>query len=159
MSASYTGGEVKYTKRFQLGRKLSQRTRHFLLMTATPHNGKDEDFQLFLSLLDPDRFEGAHRDGLRTANAHDLMRRCIEEELYWFDGRRLFPERRAYTISYPLSAAEADPYEGVTEYVRQEMKTRRAFCERREEADERRLRAAIPAAAFGLLPSSYLAIA
>lgn len=121
MSASYTGGEVKYTKRFQLGRKLSQRTRHFLLMTATPHNGKDEDFQLFLSLLDPDRFEGAHRDGLRAANAQDLMRRCIKEELYWFDGRRLFPERRAYTISYRLSAAEADLYEAVTEYVREEM--------------------------------------
>jgi hypothetical protein len=26
-----------------------------LLMTATPHSGKEEDFQLFLSLLDPDR--------------------------------------------------------------------------------------------------------
>jgi len=23
-------------------------TRHFLLMTATPHNGKEADFQLFL---------------------------------------------------------------------------------------------------------------
>ena len=27
-------------------------------MTATPHNGKDEDFQLFLALLDADRFYG-----------------------------------------------------------------------------------------------------
>ena len=37
---------------------LSDLTRHFLLMTATPHNGnKEEDFQLFLALLDGDRFE------------------------------------------------------------------------------------------------------
>jgi hypothetical protein len=36
--------------------------RHFLLMTATPHNGKEEDFQLFLALLDGDRFEGRFRD-------------------------------------------------------------------------------------------------
>jgi len=34
------------TKRYQLGELLSGITRHFLLMTATPHNGKEEDFQL-----------------------------------------------------------------------------------------------------------------
>jgi hypothetical protein len=42
-----------------LGQLLSTLTRHFLLMTATPHNGKEEDFQLFMALLDGDRFEGA----------------------------------------------------------------------------------------------------
>ena len=58
MSASFFGGEVKYTKRYQLGQKLGQVCRHLLLMSATPHNGKDEDFQLFMALLDGDRFEG-----------------------------------------------------------------------------------------------------
>ena len=58
MSATFFGGEVKYTKRYHLGRLLSGLTRHFLLMTATPHNGKEEDFQLFMALLDGDRFEG-----------------------------------------------------------------------------------------------------
>jgi hypothetical protein len=48
LAASYFGGEVKYTKRYQLGQLLSTLTRHFLLMTATPHNGKEEDFQLFI---------------------------------------------------------------------------------------------------------------
>lgn len=60
MSATIWGGEVKYTKRFQLGKLLSNITKNFLLLTATPHNGKDEDFHLFLSLVDPDRFEGIH---------------------------------------------------------------------------------------------------
>ena len=55
MSASFFGGEIKETKRFKLGKLLSTLTRHFLLMTATPHNGKEEDFQLFLALLDGDR--------------------------------------------------------------------------------------------------------
>jgi SNF2-related domain len=50
MSATYFGGEVKYTKRYRLGQLLSTTTRHFLLMTATPHNGKEEDFQLFMAL-------------------------------------------------------------------------------------------------------------
>ena len=58
MSATFFGGEVKYTKRYRLGQLLSTLTRHFLLMTATPHNGKEEDFQLFMALLDGDRFEG-----------------------------------------------------------------------------------------------------
>ena len=51
MSASFFGGEVKYTKRYQLGQKLGQICRHLLLMSATPHNGKDEDFQLFMAFL------------------------------------------------------------------------------------------------------------
>ena len=42
----------------QLGELLGDIARHFLLMTATPHSGKQEDFQLFLSLLDKDRFAG-----------------------------------------------------------------------------------------------------
>jgi len=58
LSASFFGGEVKETKRYKLGKLLSQLTRHFLLMTATPHNGREEDFQLFLALPGGDRFEG-----------------------------------------------------------------------------------------------------
>jgi SNF2 family DNA or RNA helicase len=121
MSATYFGNEVKRTKRFLFGRKLGQNARHLLLMTATPHNGKEEDFQLFLSLLDHDRFEGRPRDGVRAAQPADLMRRLVKEELYWFDGRPLFPERRAYTVSYKLSGAEAELYSLVTDYVREEM--------------------------------------
>jgi hypothetical protein len=37
-------------------------------MTATPHNGKEEDFQLFMALLDGDRFEGKFRDGVHKAS-------------------------------------------------------------------------------------------
>ena len=121
MSASYFGGEVKYTKRYQLGQKLGQVCRHLLLMTATPHNGKEEDFQLFMALLDGDRFEGRFRDGVHYADTEDMMRRLTKEELLKFDGYPLFPERRAYTVKYELSDMEAALYGSVTEYVRTEM--------------------------------------
>ena len=75
LSATFFGGEIKYTKRYHLGQLLSGLTRHFLLMTATPHNGKEEDFQLFLALLDSDRFEGRFRDGVHQVEVSDLMRR------------------------------------------------------------------------------------
>jgi len=120
MSATFFGGEIKYTKRYQLGKLLSSLTRHFLLMTATPHNGKEEDFQLFMALLDGDRFEGRFRDGVHAADVSDLMRRMVKENLLRFDGAPLFPERIAYTVPYRLSAEESRLYRSVTDYVREE---------------------------------------
>lgn len=120
MSATVFGGETKYTKRYRLGQLLSTLTRHFLLMTATPHNGKEADFQLFMALLDGDRFEGRFRDGVHTADVSDLMRRMVKENLLKFDGTPLFPERIAYTVPYKLSDAEAALYQAVTNYVREE---------------------------------------
>lgn len=120
MSATFWGGEVKYTKRFQLGKLLSGITRHFLLLTATPHNGKDEDFQLFMSLIDPDRFEGVARSSNQSIDVSDVMRRMVKEDLLKFDGRPLFPERLAYTVNYDLSPMEAKLYADVTDYVQQE---------------------------------------
>jgi superfamily II DNA or RNA helicase len=120
MSATYFGGEIKYTKRYRLGQLLSTLTRHFLLMTATPHNGKEEDFQLFMALLDGDRFEGSFRGGVHVTDVSDLMRRMVKENLLKFDATRLFPERIAYTVSYKLSDSEAQLYGAVTDYVREE---------------------------------------
>ncbi len=120
MSASFFSGEVKETKRYKLGKLLSTLSRHFLLMTATPHNGKEEDFQLFMALLDGDRFEGRFRDGVHTVDVSDLMRRMVKETLLKFEATPLFPERRAYTVTYDLSDSEAALYKAVTDYVREE---------------------------------------
>ncbi len=120
LSATFFGGEAKYTKRYRLGQLLSGITRHFLLMTATPHNGKEEDFQLFMALLDGDRFEGKFRDGVHKADVSDMMRRMVKENLLKFDGKPLFPERIAYTVPFKLSESEARLYKEVTDYVRQE---------------------------------------
>ena len=79
LSAHYYGSKLEKTARFRLAERVGERTRHLLLMTATPHNGKEEDFQLFLSLLDSDRFYNTP----------------------------LFPERKAYTVNYKLSEIEA----------------------------------------------------
>lgn len=121
LSASYYGNKINKTRRFELGELLGSVARHFLLMTATPHNGKEEDFQLFLSLLDSDRFYGKFRDGAHKVDVTDLMRRMVKEELLKFDGTPLFPERRAYTVNYKLSPLEAALYTAVTDYVKEEM--------------------------------------
>jgi len=120
LSASFFGSKVNKTKRFLLGELLGGITRHFLLMTATPHNGKEEDFQIWLSLLDADRFYGKFREGAHKVDVSDMMRRMVKEELLKFDGTRLFPERRAYTANYDLSPMESALYAAVTDYVRNE---------------------------------------
>jgi hypothetical protein len=90
-------------------------------MTATPHNGKEEDFQLFMSLLDGDRFYGKFREGAHKVDVSDMMRRMVKEDLLKFDGTPLFPERRAYTANYELSDMESALYSDVTDYVKEEM--------------------------------------
>lgn len=121
LAAHYSGSKLDKTERFKFAEKLGDRSRHLLLMTATPHNGKEEDFQLFLSLLDSDRFYGRFRDGVHKVDTSDIIRRMVKEDLVKFDGTPLFPERRAYTVNYKLSDIEAALYKAVTSYVKEEM--------------------------------------
>ncbi|MBR1646580.1 MAG: DUF3883 domain-containing protein [Selenomonadaceae bacterium] len=116
MSASVQGKKISRTKRFRLGWRLGKITRRFLLLTATPHNGKDKDFYAFMSLVDPDRFAGAQRIN-HSVYISDLMRRLVKEDLITFDGKPLFPARKAYTVNYTLSPQEKNLYELVTAYV------------------------------------------
>ena len=121
MGAHYFGGKLEKTKRFLLGEILGQVARHLLLMTATPHSGKEEDFQLFLTLLDRDRFEGRFTKGLHGVDTSGLMRRMVKEDLLTFEGKPLFPERVAETVPYELTELEQGLYEQVTTYVREGM--------------------------------------
>ena len=105
-------------KRYQLAEKLREHTRHMLLMTATPHNGIEEDFQLFLQLIDKDRFEGRFRSGVHSVDITDIYRRMVKEDLLTFEEKKLFPERIAYTKEFPLSPAEDKLYKEVTNYVK-----------------------------------------
>lgn len=121
MSARYDGYDIRQTDRYRLGGALGVKTRHLLLMTATPHSGIEENFQLFLRLLDLDRFEGRYRSSAHSHDISDLMRRVMKEDLLGFDGRRLFPDRVATTVGYELRGLELQLYEEVTNYVRTEM--------------------------------------
>lgn len=121
MSATVWGNEVKKTKRYEMAEEIGKHTRNLLMMTATPHSGKEEQFQLFMALLDSDRFEGVAREGGRKVDVSDLMRRLVKEELRTFEGTRLFPERFAFTVKYELSQPEKELYVAVTDYVREEM--------------------------------------
>ena len=125
MSATVWGGEVKYTRRFLLGRLLSNITKNFLLLTATPHNGKEEDFHLFLSLIDPDRFEGIHGKSQQAVDVSDVMRRLVKEELLKFDGTPTEgqdPEDLNYVVSFAYRLSN----DSDTQYFRYNTETQSA---------------------------------
>ena len=105
LSAQVYSNETRYTLRFRLGQFLSQHSRSFLMLTATPHNGNPQDYQQFISLL-------------KTESPSRQIRRLLKENLLTFDCSPLFPERIAFTVSYSLSKPEHELYENVTAYVR-----------------------------------------
>ena len=120
LSAHIYGDAVNETLRYKLAKLARDQARNLLLLTATPHNGNNDDFNLFLALLDPDRFEGKLRNS-KIPDISDIMRRLVKENLLTFDGKRLFPPREAVTIKYDLSPEEMQLYEAVTSYVQEGM--------------------------------------
>ena len=143
MSAHRYGDELRRTKRFVLGETLRECTRHLVLLTATPHNGKNEDFLAFMTLIDPERFTGRLRaakgdsddDGPAMPDVDDVMRRRVKENLVTFEGRPLFPKRYAHSLNFELSEPESELYEAVTGYVRTGMNRAARMS---EEGDKRR---------------------
>ena len=119
MAAYKYGDRVAKTSRYKLGEALSSRTEHLLFLTATPHKGDNENFRLFLDLLEPGFFATSEMLEESIHNGENtLFLRQIKEDMKGFDGKPLFLKRHAYTLTYELSSAERDLYLEVTTYVR-----------------------------------------
>ncbi len=117
--------EDKKTLAFQLGEALSERTDHFLLMTATPHKGDPENFRLFLSLLDRDVYGDVKslEEAMRRQSAPFYLRR-VKEALVSVPrpgDRRgeeaLHQPRRPHHPKFELDGDEFDFYDALTRYV------------------------------------------
>ena len=116
--------EDKKTLAFQLGEALSQRTDHFLMMTATPHKGDPENFRLFLSLLDRDVYGDIKslEEAMRKHSAPFYLRRLKEALVSFPDPetglvKKLFTNRDVRTAKFELDGEEYDFYDELTRYV------------------------------------------
>ncbi|MGQ0604502.1 MAG: helicase-related protein [Anaerolineales bacterium] len=113
-------GTVDKSNRYQMAEEIAAQNKHLLLLTATPHMGKDEPYYYLWRLLEPELLaaRGAFErlsPGRRKAH---LLRR-MKEAMIGFDGRKIYPLRGSNTIEYPLIQGERQEqalYDQVTQY-------------------------------------------
>ena len=102
--------------------RLPWSAQHLLLLTATPHMGKDHPYYFLWRLLLPDTL--STRDAFDAFPCEGRQRHFIrrtKEEMVHFDGSALYPQRNCDTLSYDLSQgpeSEQELYEETTEYLR-----------------------------------------
>ena len=95
---------------------------HVLLLTATPHMGKDYPYYALWRLLLPDTlstYDAFAQFPHESRHRHFIRR--TKEEMVHFDGSPLYPHRNCDTLSYDLSQgreSEQELYEATTDYIR-----------------------------------------
>jgi len=95
--------KTRKTRLYRLGEELSVRTKHLLLLTATPHKGDPENFRLLLELLDKDLFADRHiLEEAMSRQDNPIILRRLKEEMCRFDGSPLFPQRTVKTVAFDL---------------------------------------------------------
>lgn len=121
LSARYeSDGTVDKSKRYELAERIADQQKNLLLLTATPHMGKDDAYYFLWRLLLPEYLAAQNAFGRLTnkEKSKHLLRR-MKEEMVTFDGKPIYPPRRSQTIAYPLKQGEVSEqslYDAVTAY-------------------------------------------
>ncbi|MBQ9407485.1 MAG: DUF3883 domain-containing protein [Desulfovibrio sp.] len=91
---------------------------HLLLLTATPHMGKEYPYFALWRLLEPQLFctPQAFASATPETRAEHFIRRT-KEEMVTLDGKHLYPMRCSSTLSYALSKSERELYDATTDYL------------------------------------------
>ena len=121
LSARYeSDGTVDKSKRYELAERIAAQEKNLLLLTATPHMGKDDAYYFLWRLLLPEHLaaQKAFERLPEKEKSRHLLRR-MKEEMITFDAKPIYPPRRSQTIAYPLKQGEISEqslYDAVTEY-------------------------------------------
>ena len=96
--------------------------RHLLLLTATPHMGKNFPYYCLWRLLEPEVLAtvDAFHDYPVDARQRHFIRRT-KEAMVRFDGSPIYPTRLSDTLSYDLTQGEISEqrlYDETTDYIR-----------------------------------------
>ena len=124
LSARYeSDGTVDKSKRYELAERIADQQKNLLLLTATPHMGKDDAYYFLWRLLLPEHLAAQNAFTRLTDNekSKHLLRR-MKEEMVTFDGKPIYPPRRSQTIAYPLKQGEVSEqslYDAATAYCEQ----------------------------------------
>lgn len=130
LSARSYGGEIDKTKRYKLAETLAGideepdynlpwNAHHLLLLTATPHMGKDFPYYCLWRLLLPEALptKEAFDSFPQDAKERHFIRRT-KEEMVRYDGTPIYPTRKSDTFEYVLSDGERELYDETTDYLK-----------------------------------------
>jgi superfamily II DNA or RNA helicase len=111
--------QLRYHLLHEIAKKENQ---HFILLTATPHSGKQAEFQALLGLLKPE-FEKidvvSSSDTERKEIAKHFIQRRRGDVLKWLDEETKFPERNSIDKDYEIGRAYADVFNDILAYARE----------------------------------------
>ena len=113
------GGSTEQVARYKLGAALAEASPYLLLLSATPHQGKTDQFMRLMQLLDREAFpdeSSVSRDRVRPFVIRTEKRVSINAE-----GQPLFKPRvtRLQAVAWQARhGAQQRLYEAVTDYVR-----------------------------------------
>ncbi len=127
------GGKAR-TQRYDLVRALAADTsRHLLLVTATPHSGKDVAFRNLIGLLDPALYDlNLDQPQGRELLARHLVQRRRADIRQFLDEETPFPsDRQSKEVAYKLSPAYRDLFDDVIAYARESVSAARGVREQR----------------------------
>jgi superfamily II DNA or RNA helicase len=95
---------------------------HLLLLTATPHMGKEYPYYALWRLLEPDVLSTPEAfDAYPAGHRQQHFIRRTKEEMVYLDGWPLYPKRMSDTLGYKLSQGEISEqalYDETTDYLR-----------------------------------------
>lgn len=113
-------------QRYELVASLAEdRNRHLLLVTATPHSGKEEAFRSLLAMLNPefddlpDDLTGPQNETLRRELARYFVQRRRGDIRAYMDAVTPFPERVVTEQTYKLGDEYRRLFERVLKYARE----------------------------------------
>lgn len=105
------------SKRYEVADLLARQGRHLLLLSATPHMGKDDPYYFLWRLLEPVLLSSREAFDRLTPEqkSHHLLRR-MKEEMRTLQGDLLYKQRRSELAVFPLTPGEQELYDSVTAY-------------------------------------------
>jgi superfamily II DNA or RNA helicase len=117
-----TGASAAQQQRYHLvSRIAAKRGQHLVMLTATPHSGKPEEFQSLLGLLKPE-FEAVDLPSSSPTQRRELARHFVQRKRAdvekWMDENTPFPTRDSFEWPYDLSPEYAAFFSGIIEFAR-----------------------------------------
>jgi ERCC4-related helicase len=119
LSAEESSRGTERTQNYQLAETLRAKARSFYLLTATPHQGRDDKFRHLLRLVDPMILAEDLGGAIDGQTLNRLMTRNRKSEVTDVDGKRLFRGHKVLAIDCPLTPAEAAFYDHLGRYIQE----------------------------------------